>query len=135
MADDGVFLLRFYSHCIATFKNYIVLIVYLRSFLLRWTRISVFVYKNLGLSSNAHELFYKQIVKILCLTLSRGTLRQCGEQVGKSLRKARNEISPTRAGGRAVDLGGPSVYQGGPKFKIKHKSRCPKRISLLIGGA
>ena len=29
------------------------------------------------------------------------------------------------AGARAVDLGGPSVYQGGKaKFEIKHKSRC-----------
>ena len=42
-----------------------------------------------------------------------------------------------KAGGRAVDLEGPSVFQGGggAKFEIKHKSRCLERISLLIGGA
>ena len=40
----------------------------------------------------------------------------------------------TRAGARAVDLGGPSVYQGGPKFKIKHKSRCFQKRKLVIGG-
>ena len=48
-----------------------------------------------------------------------------------------------RAGARAVDLKGPSVDQGGPKFEIKHKSRCfPKSKlaewggpSVLIGGA
>ena len=28
----------------------------------------------------------------------------------------------TRADTRTVDLEGPSVYQGGPKFEIKHKS-------------
>ena len=37
-----------------------------------------------------------------------------------------------RAGARAVDLGGPNVYQEGPKFEIKHKNRClPKR--KLVG--
>ena len=36
---------------------------------------------------------------------------------------------------RAVDLGGPSVYQGGPKCEIKHKATVFKRVNLLIGGA
>ena len=47
-----------------------------------------------------------------------------------------------RAGGRAVDLGGPSVCQGGPKFEIKHKSCCLQKSKLVnwggsmsIGGA
>ena len=40
-----------------------------------------------------------------------------------------------RAGARAVDLGGPSVYQGGPKCEIMHKAPVFKRVSLLIGGA
>ena len=48
-----------------------------------------------------------------------------------------------RTGGRAVDSGGPSVYKGGPKFEIKHKSRCLQKsklrnwggVSMLIVGA
>ena len=36
-----------------------------------------------------------------------------------------------RAGTRAVDLGGPSVYQGGPKFEIKQKSRCLQKSKLV----
>ena len=40
-----------------------------------------------------------------------------------------------RAGGRAVDLGGPSVYQGGPKFEIKHNSRCFQKSKLVDWGA
>ena len=36
-----------------------------------------------------------------------------------------------RAGGGAVDLGGPSVFQGGPKFEIKHKSRCLQKNQFL----
>ena len=39
-----------------------------------------------------------------------------------------------RAGARAVDLGGPSVYQGGPKDEIKHKATAFKKVNLLIGG-
>ena len=40
----------------------------------------------------------------------------------------------TRAGGRAVDLGGPSVYQRA-KFEIKHKSGCfQKRKLVHLGG-
>ena len=39
-----------------------------------------------------------------------------------------------RAGARAVDLGGPSVYQGGPKGEIKHKATAFKKVNLLIGG-
>ena len=35
---------------------------------------------------------------------------------------------------RAVDLGGLSVYQGGPKFESKHKSRCLQKIKLVNGG-
>ena len=34
----------------------------------------------------------------------------------------------------SFDLGGPGVYQRGPKFEIKHKSRRLQRVSLLIGG-
>ena len=40
----------------------------------------------------------------------------------------------SRAGARAVDLGGPSVYQGGPKFEIKHKSRCLQKSKLVNWG-
>ena len=48
-----------------------------------------------------------------------------------------------RAGGGAVDLGGhASVYQGGPKFEFKHKSRYFQKSklvdwggSMLIGGS
>ena len=36
---------------------------------------------------------------------------------------------------RAVDLGGPSVYQGGLKFEIKHKSHCFQKSKLVEGGA
>ena len=39
---------------------------------------------------------------------------------------------PARAGGRAVDLEGPSVYQGGPKFEST-KTAVFKRVSLFIG--
>ena len=41
----------------------------------------------------------------------------------------------TKAGGRAVDLGGPNVYQGGPRFEIKHKSRCLQKSKLVDWGA
>ena len=34
-------------------------------------------------------------------------------------------------GSRAVNLGGPSVYQGEPKFDIKHKSRCLQKSMLV----
>ena len=40
-----------------------------------------------------------------------------------------------RVGAKAVDLGGPRVYQGGPKFENKHKSRCLQKRKLVIGGA
>ena len=40
----------------------------------------------------------------------------------------------TRAGGKAVDLGGPSGYQGGQSFKLSTKAAVFKRVSLLIGG-
>ena len=41
-----------------------------------------------------------------------------------------------RAGGRAVDLGGPSVCQGGGQsLKISTKAAAFKKASLLIGGA
>ena len=40
-----------------------------------------------------------------------------------------------RAGGRAVDLGGPSGYQEEPKFEIKHKSRCFQKSKLVDWGA
>ena len=43
----------------------------------------------------------------------------------------RNVIYLRRPGDRAVDLGGASVYQGEPKFKIKHKSRCPQKSKLV----
>ena len=36
-----------------------------------------------------------------------------------------------KAGGRAVDLGGPSVYQGGAESKLKHKSRCLPKSELV----
>ena len=41
-----------------------------------------------------------------------------------------------RTGGRTVDLGGLSVYQGGPKFDIKHKSCCLHKSKLVdwVGG-
>ena len=40
-----------------------------------------------------------------------------------------------RAGARAVDLRGLSIYQGGPKFEIKHKSRCLQKSKLVNWGA
>ena len=43
-------------------------------------------------------------------------------------------ILSTRAGARAVYLGGPSIYQGGAKFEIKHKSRCLKKCKLVSWG-
>ena len=36
-----------------------------------------------------------------------------------------------RAGARAVDLGGPSVHQGRPKFEVKHNSRCLQKSKLV----
>ena len=39
-----------------------------------------------------------------------------------------------RAGGRAVDVGGTSVYQGEAKFKIKHKSCCLQKSKLFNWG-
>ena len=39
-----------------------------------------------------------------------------------------------RACGRAVDLGGPSVYQGDQCLKLSTKTAVFKRVSLLIGG-
>ena len=39
-----------------------------------------------------------------------------------------------RTGGRAVDLGGPSVYQGGQNLKLSTKAAVFKKVSLLIGG-
>ena len=39
-----------------------------------------------------------------------------------------------RAGARAVDLEGQSVDQGGPKFEIKHKSRCLPKSKLAEWG-
>ena len=39
-----------------------------------------------------------------------------------------------KTGARAVDLGGPSVYQGGPKFEIKHKIRCLQKRKLVNWG-
>ena len=39
-------------------------------------------------------------------------------------------VSP-RAGHRAVDLAGPSVCLGGPKFEIKHKSRSLEKSKLV----
>ena len=40
-------------------------------------------------------------------------------------------ISLPRAGSREVDLGGPSVHQGDPKFEIMHKSHCLKKNKLV----
>ena len=40
-----------------------------------------------------------------------------------------------RAGGRAVEVGGPSVYQGEKNLKISTKADIFKRVSLLIEGA
>ena len=46
-----------------------------------------------------------------------------------------NRVAWRRAGGRAVDLGGPSVYQEKGKFEIKQKTAAVfKRLSLFIGG-
>ena len=39
-----------------------------------------------------------------------------------------------RAGARVVDLGGPSVYQGGPEFEIKQKSPCLQKRKLVNWG-
>ena len=47
-------------------------------------------------------------------------------------------LTYNRSGGRAVDLGGPSVCKGGggTKIEIKHNSRFLQKncLSLLIGG-
>ena len=40
-----------------------------------------------------------------------------------------------RAGARAVDLGGPSVYQRGQCLKLSTKAIAFKKLSLLIRGA
>ena len=39
-----------------------------------------------------------------------------------------------RAGGKEVDLRGPSIYQGGQNLKLCTKAAVFKRVSLLIGG-
>ena len=39
-----------------------------------------------------------------------------------------------RTGARAVDLRGPSVYQGDQSLKLSTKATVFKRVSLLIGG-
>ena len=41
---------------------------------------------------------------------------------------------PCRAGARAVDYGGPSVYQERPKFEIKHKNCCLQKSKLVNWG-
>ena len=46
----------------------------------------------------------------------------------------RHLLHEARAGGRAVDLGGANVYQGGPKFEIKHNSRCLQKSKLVNWG-
>ena len=48
--------------------------------------------------------------------------------------KPRRWTPPLRAGARAVNLVGPSVYQGGPKFEIKRKRRCLQKIKLVNWG-
>ena len=40
----------------------------------------------------------------------------------------------TRAGGRAVDLGGAKRLSGGQSLKLSTKAAVFKRVSLLIGG-
>ena len=47
--------------------------------------------------------------------------------------KLKNVKHP-RADARAVDLGGPSVYHGGPKFEIKYKSSSLQKIKLVNWG-
>ena len=62
--------------------------------------------------------------------------KECG--IFQSLKGAWHNAPPLnalRAGGRAVDVGGPSVYQRGAKFKIKHKSRCLQKSKLFNWGA
>ena len=56
------------------------------------------------------------------------------KKLTNTLTNFNEKLHKDRAGGRAVDLGGPGVYQGDPKFKIRHKSCCFQK-SLLIGGA
>ena len=43
--------------------------------------------------------------------------------------------SLARASATAVDLGGPSVYEGGQNLKLSTKAAVFKRESLLIGGS
>ena len=43
-------------------------------------------------------------------------------------------VYPRSSGVRTVDLGRPSVYQGGLKFKIKHRSRCLQKNKLVDWG-
>ena len=52
----------------------------------------------------------------------------------KHLIQGRN-YETSRAIARAVDLGGPSVYQGSQSLKLSTKVAVIKRVSLLIGGA
>ena len=42
---------------------------------------------------------------------------------------------PTRAGGRAVDLGGQAFIRGGQSLKLSTNVAVFKRVSLLIGGS
>ena len=61
--------------------------------------------------------FYENAATVTCCS--------CGAAISVS----------TRAGGRAVDLGGPSVHQGGQSLELSAKAAVFKRVSLLIGGS
>ena len=54
---------------------------------------------------------------------------------GTKLLKLRRPSGSGRTGDRGVDLGGPSVYQGGQSIKLSTKAAVCKRVSLLIGEA
>ena len=69
------------------------------------------------------------------------TIKQCKMKQLFNCKQCFNSIYEkiylrSRAGGRAVDLGGPSVYQGGggQSLKLSTKAAVFKRVSLLIGG-
>ena len=65
---------------------------------------------------------------------SGGYLTRKKKNKKKKNQKSSCNVVYSRAGIRAVDLGGPSVYQGEPKFEVKHNSRCLQKSKLVDWG-
>ena len=53
---------------------------------------------------------------------------------GRARLRGEGAVVAGRVGARAVDLGTPSVYQGGQSLKLSTKAAVLERVSLLIGG-